>query len=305
MEKCNIAVILTCYNRKKLTVASLSSLFLARRLYNEGGGRQLALSVYLTDDGCSDGTADAVLTEFPKEEIHIVQGTGSLYWAGGMRLAWKEALKDREKWDFYLLINDDTLFCDNTFAELMRVHEYACQNDGRPGLYSGVCSSLDGKEITYGGKVYSFPLIGKAVTLKPNGVPQPCEMANANILLISNEVVDSIEIFDEVYQHSNADWAYSIEARKKGFPLYITGVVCGRCDFDHDSYDDEQKKIKKMSISERRAYFDHPLRATLDRLNFMRKYQKSKFLLLYIARLMNIFFPSVYYSLIKRRPHTL
>ena len=93
--KYKIAVILTCYNRKAKTLACLDRLFHAQEVQGD-----VELTVFLTDDGCTDGTADAVRTSFPEKDIHILQGNGQLYWAGGMRLAWKAAMELSGEWDF-------------------------------------------------------------------------------------------------------------------------------------------------------------------------------------------------------------
>ena len=302
MEKCDIAVILTCFNRKKLTVASLGSVFQACTLYNENCDRQLSLSVFLTDDGCTDGTANAVLSEFPNEDIHIVQGTGSLYWAGGMRLAWKEALKDRRKWDFYLLINDDTILCDDAFVELFRTHQYVVERHHKAGLYCGTCSNFEGTAFIFGGKKYRKGLFGKAITVVPDGTPLPCFMTCANVLMVSSNVFEAVGMLDEYYTHTNADWAYGIEAGRHGFPVYVTGKVCGMCENDHPTEIMEGKKIISMTLSERKAFFAHPLRGTKDRLYFMWKYSKIRFFALFFARKLNIYFPRIYYRLIPYRP---
>ena len=86
----SIAVILTCFNRKEKTVQCLRHLFAAASQYNTGhaDGEEVHLSIFLTDDGCTDGTADAVKEECEGQELHIIQGDGKCYWAGGMRLAW-------------------------------------------------------------------------------------------------------------------------------------------------------------------------------------------------------------------------
>src|SRR5690348_12096667 len=98
-----IAVILTTFNRKKKTITCLENL-----------GRQslpdnITLDLYITDDASSDGTPEAILEHFPK--AHLYHGSGSLYWAGGMRNSWRKALQSRP--DFYLLLNDDTVLYDN------------------------------------------------------------------------------------------------------------------------------------------------------------------------------------------------
>ena len=47
------------------------------------------LTVFLVDDASPDRTGERVLNEFP--QVHVIQGTGSLYWTKGMNLAWKTA----------------------------------------------------------------------------------------------------------------------------------------------------------------------------------------------------------------------
>lgn len=48
-----------------------------------------------------------------------------------MRLAWNEALKRHDDWDFYLLINDDTDLFDDCFEELVDTHVYCFQKTER------------------------------------------------------------------------------------------------------------------------------------------------------------------------------
>ncbi len=260
----------------------------------------IRVTVFLTDDGSTDGTSQAIKSTFPNRDIKIIQGNGNLFWAGGMRAAWQCALL-KSKWNFYLLMNDDTLFDVNAFEELIATHQYSIQAYRSPGVYSGIISSLDRSTITYGGKVYSSGLFGKSVSIRPTGYPQICKMTNANILLVSNLVVKNIGILDEHYMHSCADWAYGIEASRNGFPVLVTGKICGYCDNDHDTEEQEHQKLRKMSIKDRKRYFNSPLHSTNDILFFMRKYTRWKYPFVVIARVINIFFPSLYYFLSSKR----
>ena len=90
----HIAVIITCHNRKEKTLHCLTNLFEAKKAY---GHNEVRLAVFLTDDGCTDGTAEAVDQLFDRHEIHIIKGDGSLYWPGGMRAARREALKEKAR----------------------------------------------------------------------------------------------------------------------------------------------------------------------------------------------------------------
>ena len=89
-----IATLLTFFNRKDKTLSCLESLFKVCKLYNEkSSSESIDLSVFLVDDGCTDGTADAIKEKFQDKPIHIIRGTGSLYWCRGMCLAWNSALQ--------------------------------------------------------------------------------------------------------------------------------------------------------------------------------------------------------------------
>ena len=54
MEPQHISVLLTCHNRKAKTLGCLTSLYAAELPVGYD------MEVYLVDDGCTDGTADAV-----------------------------------------------------------------------------------------------------------------------------------------------------------------------------------------------------------------------------------------------------
>lgn len=297
-----IAVILTCFNRCKSTVTALRSLFASCNEYNSTHAETLELTVFLTDDGCTDGTSAEVREQFPDEQITILQGDGSLYWAGGMRFAWRESLKSKNQWDYYLLLNDDTYCLPDAFAQLLEAQQYMCATDGKPGVCSGVCRECNSDVVTYGAEYYSHPVWGKSLFMKPTGKPAPCDRTNANLLLIASEVVDNVGIFDEVYRHSCADWDYGLKAKKAGYPVYITAKVAARCDFDHDLLAQESSKVLNMSLRQRKEFFNHPLRCTSDKLNFMWRHYKLKFFMLYVARTMAVYCPGFYYRLLNLRP---
>ena len=85
----SIATIITCHNRKEKTLTCLTDLM------NQDVISGIDLNVYLVDDGSTDGTGDAVKQNFP--HVNILQGDGTLYWNGGMRFAFSEAMKN-DKW---------------------------------------------------------------------------------------------------------------------------------------------------------------------------------------------------------------
>lgn len=300
----NIATLLTCFNRKEKTLKCLSRLFSAADKYNAGhnADHRINVSVFLTDDGCMDGTSEAVTEACKDRDLHIIKGDGNLFWAGGMREAWKTALKAHERWQFYLLLNDDTLVCDNVFAELLDADNYAIKEYGRQGIYSGIISSLnDEYVITYGGDIFASQAKVKTNRVLPTGTPQLVDMTTANILLVPHDVVDSIGILAEGYVHSGADNDYCMMARRNEIPALVTAHVCGRCDYDHEADKDTCLRMAKMSLAERRLYVSHPLHSDADYLLLIRRNNIKKYPISWLLRKLRLYFPSIYLYLNKIR----
>lgn len=294
-----IVALYTCFNRKLQTLSSLSALYDSLRIYNQQAKNGIIeLSVVLTDDGCTDGTADAIRQQFPDKDIIILQGTGSLFWAGGMRLAWNEALKRHEEWDYYLLVNDDTDLFTTCFIELMNTEAYCRQNYHKEGLVSGItCAKDDVTKITYGGDIIPNKFNGRQIRLGRSSEPQIVDLTNANILLVPKEVVDKIGIFYEGYKHGRADNDYSMLARRKGVPVLITPGACGTCENDHDSKVDFRDKVINMSQKERTAYFNHPVRCNHDYLTFIRRNMPVRYPLSWMFRMMLTYCPKLYFRI--------
>ena len=104
-----IAVLLTVFNRKTKTLECL------QRLYALFPVEGYKIDIYLTDDGCTDGTPEAIKLQFP--QVNIIHGDGDLYWNRGMYKAWQEAAK--KNYDFYLWLNDDTFVYSNLFSTIL------------------------------------------------------------------------------------------------------------------------------------------------------------------------------------------
>ncbi|MBR1548788.1 MAG: glycosyltransferase family 2 protein [Prevotella sp.] len=294
----NIAAILTVFNRKEKTLKCLHYLFDAVHSYNKDTESKINLTVYLTDDGSTDGTKDAINMEFPQNGIHIIEGTGSLFWAGGMRLAWQTAIDSKRQWDYFLLLNDDTIVYANVFAELFNADEYILKETGRHGLSSGItCQPGNPQEITYGGFSFANNTKGRLVMAMPTGEPHVIDLTHANILLVHHTVSDCIGIFPNGFLHRCADWDYSMTAKRHGYLTMVTANVCGECENDHDSSKDEISKLRKMTLSERKEYINAPTRCNHDYLLYVRRNLPLRFPIAYILRNLRIYFPSLYYHI--------
>ena len=289
-----IAAIVTCYNRCEKTLKCLKSLIGALNHYNSISEQELYLELFITDDGCTDNTFSEIEINIKNAvPVTVIKGSGSLYWAGGMRSAWNEARK--RKWDYFFLLNDDTELRDYVFVELFNADSYCQGKYQKKGIYSGItCAPNDESRITYGGYVWRNKAKATISLLNASGNIQECDMANANILLVHQSVVDSIGVFYEEYIHSYADFDYSLVAKEKGFPVVVTANICGECEYDHLSKTDYLKQICSMSLSNRKKHFSHPLHSNQDYETLIRRTAQSRLVLVKIGRWINLYIPRLY-----------
>ncbi len=286
-----VAVLMTCHNRKEKTLRCLRSL-------EEAAG---AAQVFLTDDGCTDGTAEAIANDFSGKDIRIVKGDGNLYWAGGMRLAWQTA-RESGQWDYYLLLNDDTVLQSDAFETLFSTEDYCRDKFGREGIVSGItCDPEDPSRVTYGGEVFISRLTCRRRMLGPSEEPQLCDWTHANILLVPHKVVEEHGILYRGYIHGQADLDYGYRARRRGIPVVVTPKACGSCAFDHPDIDGIEERLCAMTLKERRDYLNHPLHSDADYLTMIRRCMPAKYPLTWLFRKMNLYTPRLYYWLNKKR----
>lgn len=241
-----VAVLLTCFNRREKTLACLQSFFEANKPVG------YLFDIYLVDDGSTDGTGNVIKKHYPS--IEIINGNGDLFWAGGMRLAWKTALKSKE-YDAFLLLNDDVVLFSDFLQKILETEVYSLSQKNKTGIYS--VATIDNRTniTTYGGyKIKTNHLIMRNELLSPKDIPQQCELTNANILWISKETVDAIGIFDEQYTHGIADFDYSMTAVKKGVPVYLAPGFGGICLHDHG----KPWRAGNVQLKDRIAYLKSP-----------------------------------------------
>lgn len=189
-----IAVLLTVFNRKEKTLECL------KRLYTQLSLDKYQVEVYLTNDGCTDGTPEAIASQYPK--VHMINGNGNLFWNRGMYTAWQEAAK--KNYDFYLWLNDDTFIFPNTLKKLL---DYSNEAENNAVIVSAICSS-DKKKTTYGG----YDING---ILSPNGSLQDCVTFVGNCVLIPKTIFHAVGNLDWKYRHAIGDLDYGYRVKKQ------------------------------------------------------------------------------------------
>jgi GT2 family glycosyltransferase len=216
MLNLSLAVLLTCYNRQRQTCDCLDAL----------KNQDVAFDIYLVDDGSSDGTADAVIERYP--DVKIIPGSGTLFWVGGMRLAFAEALK--VGYDYYLWLNDDTILRPNALKELLAHHaQLAARNSSNSVVVGSTQDPVTGKP-TYGGAIRSNRWYSNKYEFLPSGDElKECETMYGNCVLIPSEVADVVGNIDASFIHSLGDLDYGLRARQKGCSIWLAPGYIGDC----------------------------------------------------------------------------
>jgi GT2 family glycosyltransferase len=217
-----IIALTTCHNRRKATLTSLSD------LHNQALPDDVSLAITMVDDGSTDGTSEAVQQMFPL--VEILHGTGSLYWAGGMRYGWNESVKDK-LFDALLVFNDDIHLDKHAICELVNSSRTVNRESGQLHAVTGGFTDREGKVNTYGGFLRSsrwHPLRFKQVT--PTGMLQQIDTLNMNFSLITADALRKVGFLAPYFQHNAADIEFGLRLCKAGGRVILAPSPVGWCD---------------------------------------------------------------------------
>ena len=206
------AILLTVHNRRETTLRCLESVY--RQPLPEGN----SIEVFLTDDGCTDGTGDAIREKFP--QVNIIVGDGNLYWNRGMIAAWNAAAK-KDKYDYFLWLNDDVILKDDAIKRLLECGE---KTEGKSCIV-GSCHAVGNENVyTYGGNKNNM------VKLYPyDSEIRPCKTFSGNIVLVPYKVYEKLGTHDPYFTHTLSDYDYGYRATEAGFINYIAPGYYGEC----------------------------------------------------------------------------
>jgi GT2 family glycosyltransferase len=220
MERCAIAVLMACHNRKQKTLASLSALF-AQEV-----PEQVQLTVYLVDDGSTDGTSEAVQQDYP--QVKLLRGDGNLFWNRATHWAFSEAMQ--QDYDYYLWLNDDTVLYSNAVSQLLDTSQTLDVEGKQEAIVVGSICDPDTKQQTYGGLVrnsYWHPF--KYCLLAPKDEHQPCNTMNGNCVLIPRLVAQKVGNLDPAFSHSIGDIDYGLRAVNQSCSVWLSAGYIGEC----------------------------------------------------------------------------
>jgi GT2 family glycosyltransferase len=217
-----IAALSCSYNRKETTGRFLQS------IVNQELPAGCQMHAYLLDDNSPDGTGEYVSESFPT--VRLERGSGALFWAGGMRTLWKRIMA-RENYDLFLLLNDDVVLDPDAVKQLLLARSLSAYPEN---IIMGTVLDSTARYITYGGLKITNKITGNATFLKPDEAKlKPCEIGNANIMLVDKATVEKIGILSEMYTHGIADYDYTLKGIKNGVKVWVAPGYYGHCDNDH------------------------------------------------------------------------
>jgi len=213
---------MACFNRKKKTFRSI------QKIYQQTSFKDYFIDIYLTDDNSNDGTSEYIKIKFAN--VKIFKGNGNLYWGGGTNHSFKKAILSKIKYDFYLLLNDDTFLFYNSLKTLINAEKYI-----KSKTFISVGSTVNSKNVkSYGGMINHGFLIQKFknISIKPTNDYQKINRFNGNIVLITSSAQKKIGILNNNLHHYLGDIEYGIRAEKKNIPIILCPGYQGICNDD-------------------------------------------------------------------------
>jgi len=215
-----IAVLMTSFNRREVTLNSLAALF------RQQNAERIQITVFLVNDGSTDGTGEAVNVLFPR--VRVLQGDGMLFWNGGMWLAFDTAMQ--ESFDAYLFLNDDTTLYADALERIT-----ACAKTrltaSVPAIVVGSTRAPGSGKHSYGGIVLrarGFALTHEKV-IPDDTLSITCDTMNGNVALIPREIATVVGNLDKRFRHQFGDFDYGLRAKRAGFNVVVAPGYVGEC----------------------------------------------------------------------------
>lgn len=209
-----VTVIFTCFNRKEKSLKCIKTL--------TGQDLEIEYQFIVVDDNSTDGTAEAILAL--KNNVVLLRGNGSLYWAGGMRKGIKAYLESVYDSEYVLLVNDDVEFFEGIVNKLI-----AESKEKKDAVIVGATCD-DYGDFTYGAMRLIVPRKKDLYRqVSPSEGIVECDTFNCNCVLLRDDAIRKAGNFDTMYSHSLADIDYGLRLRKLGFHIYSSEEYVGIC----------------------------------------------------------------------------
>jgi GT2 family glycosyltransferase len=167
------------------------------------------LCIVVIDDGSTDGTAQAVSSEFP--DVEILKGNGNLWWTGAIRAGM--AYANRQGCDAIFWLNDD---CPPAPGSLTKMYEVS--KTWGNAIIGAACYSTETNTLKPTGAQ------GRTRIAAQPGEILPVTEMSGHCVCIPGTVIDQIGLPDtQRYPHYHGDSSYTLKATRVGVKAYILG----------------------------------------------------------------------------------
>lgn len=212
----SLAVLITVHNRRQITLTGLTCLM------SQELPPGYAMEVILVDDGSTDGTSEAIRQQFP--QVRLLQGSGQLYWGGGMRMAFAAALQ--QGFDHYLWLNDDAFLYPGALRRLLACSEQL----GPQAVVVGATWDPQAQMMLTGGCVVARKRGFRNLRPQlPGEQPTKVLTMAGNCVLIPDNVARAVGNIDQAFPHGMGDLDYGLRATKKGFSVWLCPGFVADC----------------------------------------------------------------------------
>jgi GT2 family glycosyltransferase len=209
-----VTVIFTCFNRKEKSLKCMQTL--------AGQDSGIEYGFIVVDDNSTDGTAESI--KALDYHVELLHGSGSLYWAGGMRKGIEAYLESSFDSEYVLLVNDDVEFYEGIVDKM--ITESKEKKDAV--IVGATCD--DSGAFSYGAMQLIVPRKKDLYRqVSPAEGKVECDTFNCNCVLLNDAVIRKAGNFDPIYTHSLADIDYGLRLRKLGFHIYSSERYVGVC----------------------------------------------------------------------------
>lgn len=208
----SVYLLIPVHNRKTTTLKCLETL--------QRNGDLDRYQAVVIDDGSTDGTAEAIQTQFP--QVAILPGDGNLWWAGAIRLGMEYAYDQGA--DFFIWLNDDTLPVSDALLRLLR----ASQHHSNTIVTAQCYADLSVTKPTYGGRRIQGRSLQFLAVSPDNFVD--CDVCSGNLVCLPRSVVDRVGYPPDQYVPQTwGDVVYTWQAKQAGFRVCVEGGAIAIC----------------------------------------------------------------------------
>ena len=240
-ETQRILIVVTCYNRKNLTIRFLES------IKRSNLDSDTFIDIYLLDDNSPDETGRVVQKLYPN--VHVLFGDGNLYWGGGVRHILSHIGDRLMMYDAILFANDDIEFEQLAIANLREI------SNKYNAIVGGTVLTKDGRVESSGSRL-GLICKPKVKLIIANGEIQNCQMLPGHILYIPVSIFSKLN-FDSKLKYRFIDLELTLRASRGGIPVLLAPTPLALSNDYHNYFIETSSMRGSIAELTRRVLF-HP-----------------------------------------------